>query len=50
MIKGNFGKIARAGILDEYIASIKEQYYLDLKIIQWTAFLKPLQRQEQTQR
>lgn len=39
---GNFGRIARAGILDEYIASIKEQDYLGIKIIHWIAFFKAI--------
>lgn len=39
---GNFGRIARAGILDEYIASIKEQDYLGIKILHWIAFFKAI--------
>ncbi|MBI1928928.1 hypothetical protein HYR99_32365 [Candidatus Poribacteria bacterium] len=39
---GNFGRIARAGILDEYIASIKQQDYLGIKIRHWIAFFKAI--------
>lgn len=39
---GNFGRIARAGILDEYITSIKKQDYLGIKIIHWIAFFKAI--------
>ena len=39
---GNFGRIARAGILDEYIASLKEQDYLGIKILHWIAFFKAI--------
>jgi len=39
---GNFGRIARAGILDEYIASIKGQEYLGIKIVHWIAFFKAI--------
>ena len=39
---GNFGRIARAGILDEYIASIKAQDYLGIKILHWIAFFKAI--------
>lgn len=37
---GNFGRIARSGILDEYIASIKDHDYLGIKIMHWITFLK----------
>ena len=39
---GNFGRIARAGILDEYVSSIKEQDYLGIKIMHWIAFFKAI--------
>ena len=39
---GNFGRIARAGILDEYINSLKEQDYLGIKIMHWIAFFKAI--------
>jgi hypothetical protein len=39
---GNFGRIARAGILDEYINSIKTQAYLGVRIIHWIAFFKAI--------
>ncbi len=39
---GNFGRIARAGILDEYITSLKEQDYLGIKMLHWIAFFKAI--------
>jgi hypothetical protein len=39
---GNFGRIARAGILDEYISSIKAQDYLGVRILHWIAFFKAI--------
>lgn len=39
---GNFGRIARAGILDEYINSLKMQNYLGIKILHWIAFFKAI--------
>jgi len=39
---GNFGRIARAGILDEYINSIKAQDYLGVRILHWIAFFKAI--------
>lgn len=39
---GNFGRIARAGILDEYVASLKQQDYLGIKISHWIAFFKAI--------
>ncbi len=37
---GNFGRIARAGVLDDYVRSIKEQSYSGVKIMHWIAFFK----------
>lgn len=39
---GNFGRIARSGILDEYITSLKEQDYLGIKIRHWITFFKAI--------
>lgn len=39
---GNFGRIARAGILDEYVASTKGQDYLGIKLTHWIAFFKAI--------
>lgn len=39
---GNFGRIARAGILDEYVNSIKAQDYLGVRILHWIAFFKAI--------
>jgi hypothetical protein len=39
---GNFGRIARAEILDEYVGNIKAQDYLGVKIIHWIAFFKAI--------
>lgn len=38
----NFGRIARAGVLDEYIESIKAQDYLGVRITHWVAFFKAI--------
>ncbi|WP_322821710.1 hypothetical protein [Chloroflexus sp.] len=38
----NFGRIARAGILDEYINSLKEQDYLGVKIKYWIALFRAI--------
>lgn len=38
----NFGRIARAGILDEYVESIKNLEYLGIKIRHWIAFFKAM--------
>ncbi|MBA3531548.1 MAG: hypothetical protein H0T73_06450 [Ardenticatenales bacterium] len=37
---GNFGRIARAGILDEYMAGIKAQDYLGVRLLHWITFFK----------
>lgn len=39
---GNFGRIARAGILDEYIGNLKQQDYLGIKIAHWISFFKAI--------
>jgi hypothetical protein len=39
---GNFGRIARAGILDKYIAGIKVQDYLGVKLDHWIKFFKAI--------
>ena len=39
---GNFGRIARSGILDDYISMIKAQDYLGVKIDHWTKFFKAI--------
>ncbi len=39
---GNFGRIARSGILDEYVANIKAQDYLGIKVIHWITFFKAI--------
>lgn len=39
---GNFGRIARAGILDEYIVGIKAQDYLGIKVVHWITFFKAI--------
>ena len=38
----NFGRVARAGILDEYVATIKDQEYLGIKIRHWISFFKAI--------
>ncbi|MCS6939727.1 MAG: hypothetical protein RMJ55_13460 [Roseiflexaceae bacterium] len=37
---GNFGRVARTGIIDSYIKSIKEDKYLGIKIDHWIEFFK----------
>lgn len=39
---GNFGRITRAGILDDYITRIKVQDYLGIKIAHWITFFKAI--------
>jgi len=39
---GNFGRIARAGILDAYINGIKAQDYLGIKLVHWITFFKAI--------
>jgi len=39
---GNFGRIARAGILDDYISGIKAQDYLGVRITHWITFFKAI--------
>jgi hypothetical protein len=39
---GNFGRIARAGILDEFVNSTKLQTYLGVKIAHWITFFKAI--------
>jgi hypothetical protein len=39
---GNFGRVARAGILDEYTSDIKAQDYLGIKITHWITFFKAI--------
>ena len=39
---GNFGRIARAGILDEYVNGIKGQDYLGIKLVHWITFFKAI--------
>ena len=39
---GNFGRVARAGIIDDYTANIKAQDYLGVKIIHWIQFFKAI--------
>ena len=39
---GNFGRIARIGILDEYVDTIKTQDYLGVRIRHWIAFFKAI--------
>ncbi len=39
---GNFGRIARAGILDDYTSNIKAQDYLGIKITHWITFFKAI--------
>lgn len=38
----NFGRIARAGILDEFVAQIKNESYLGVKIQHWIKFFKAI--------
>ncbi len=37
---GNFGRIARTGVFDEYINFIKQNEYLGIKIRHWISFFK----------
>ena len=39
---GNFGRIARAGVLDEYMKGIKAQDYLGIRITHWITFFKAI--------
>jgi hypothetical protein len=39
---GNFGRIARAGILDEYVNGIKAQDYLGIRLVHWITFFKAI--------
>jgi len=39
---GNFGRVARAGIIDDYTANIKSQDYLGVKIAHWIQFFKAI--------
>ncbi len=39
---GNFGRIARAGILDTFVNKIKALDYLGIKIIHWIMFFKAI--------
>jgi hypothetical protein len=39
---GNFGRVARAGILDNYTSNIKAQDYLGIKITHWITFFKAI--------
>jgi hypothetical protein len=38
----NFGRIARAGILDDYVNKLVQQDYLGIKITHWIEFLKAI--------
>lgn len=37
---GNFGRVARSGILDDYMVNIKAQEYLGIKVEHWIRFFK----------
>ncbi len=39
---GNFGRIARSGILDDFIDNIKMQDYIGVKIRHWISFFKAI--------
>ncbi|MBE7532202.1 MAG: hypothetical protein HND44_23600 [Chloroflexi bacterium] len=39
---GNFGRIARAGLLDDYIVKLKAEDYLGIKISHWIEFFKAI--------
>lgn len=39
---GNFGRVARAGIIDDYTANIKAQDYLGIRIAHWIQFFKAI--------
>jgi hypothetical protein len=39
---GNFGRIARAGILDEFVNHTKQQTYLGVKLAHWITFFKAI--------
>jgi hypothetical protein len=39
---GNFGRVARSGIIDSYTVSIKSQDYLGVKIAHWIQFFKAI--------
>ncbi len=39
---GNFGRIARVGILDTFVAKIKSLDYLGIKIIHWITFFRAI--------
>ena len=39
---GNFGRIARAGLLDDYIHALVAQDYLGIKLTHWITFFKAI--------
>jgi hypothetical protein len=39
---GNFGRIARAGLLDKYISSLIVEDYLGIKLMHWITFFKAI--------
>jgi hypothetical protein len=38
----NFGRIARSGLLDDYLAKIKVQDYLGIRVVNWMKFFKAM--------
>ncbi len=38
----NFGRLARSGILDEYVSATKSQQYLGIKLAHWITFFKAI--------
>jgi hypothetical protein len=38
----NFGRIARAGLLDEYLSKIKQMDYLGIRVLHWMRFFKAM--------
>lgn len=38
----NFGRIARSGLLDDYLSKIKGQDYLGIRVVHWMKFFKAM--------
>lgn len=45
----NFGRIARAGILDEYLIKIRNMDYLGIKVAHWMKFFKAMSENKTSQ-
>ena len=38
----NFGRIARSGLLDDYLSKIKLQDYIGIRVVHWMKFFKAM--------